>query len=217
MNDFKELTIGHTWDGHPLPRPRHGYLRLLRGPWDPEVWFGTAPLDGSGGDIELETSLELYEPGLYLRVEAPFHNDPAPQGPPGPTQRLWEHEVVELFIAGGADGGGADTGDESATPYLELEMSPWGHYLCLRLRGIRQVVESSLRLPYRARRSGEIWWGEAFVPVRWLPPTPHRVNAFAIHGQGPQRRYLAASPVPGPTPDFHRLSLFPEIELPGVT
>ena len=38
-------------------------------------------------------------------------------------------------------------------------------------------------------------------------------NAFAIHGVGPQRRYLACTPVPGPQPDFHRLEVFPAVDL----
>jgi hypothetical protein len=40
-----------------------------------------------------------------------------------------------------------------------------------------------------------------------LPP-PHRLNAFAMHGLGLRRRYLAMEPVPGEAPDFHRLEHF---------
>lgn len=221
MSDFIELTIDQTWDGQRLPLTQHTFLRLLCGPWDPEIWFGTAPLDGSGGSPEVEETLELYEPGLYLRLEAPFHRDPPPETAIGPTDRLWEHEVVELFIAGApatrdpADSG-QDVPGEDATPYCELEMSPWGHYLFLRLQGERNIVSGALPLPYRARRSGEVWWGEAFIPMRQLPPPPHRVNAFSMHGREARRRHLAATPVPGAEPDFHRLACFPEIVLPNV-
>lgn len=216
MPDFAELIIDTTWDGRPIPRHLHHILRLLRGPWDPELWFGTAPLDAvldASGDEELE----IGEPGLYLRLEAPFYDDPQPPGPVGPTPELWNHEVVELFLVGSApDSGIEGTSADDRVPYCELEMSPWGHYLFLRLEGVRQVVQEALPLPYRARRGHEIWWGEAFIPQRWLPPPPHRINAFAIHGQEGQRQYHAATAVPGVDPDFHQPEHFPSIRLPIV-
>ena len=44
-----------------------------------------------------------------------------------------------------------------------------------------------------------------------LPPDLCAANVYAIHGQGPSRRYLAWHPVPGPAPDFHRLDRFPPL------
>ncbi len=35
-----------------------------------------------------------------------------------------------------------------------------------------------------------------------------RANAYAVHGQDKGRRYLAAFPVPGETPDFHQSHYF---------
>jgi hypothetical protein len=49
-----------------------------------------------------------------------------------------------------------------------------------------------------------------------LPPPPHRINAYAIHGQGTARRYLALHPVLGDEPDFHRLECFREVTIPGA-
>ena len=57
------------------------------------------------------------------------------------------------------------------------------------------------------------WTADARLPASWLPPRPWRANAYAIHGSGTQRRYLACHPVPGDTPDFHRLHLFPPLDL----
>src|SRR5690349_13129517 len=68
--------------------------------------------------------------GLRIDVDAPFHGDPAPPARPGPCDRLWEFEVVELFLAGAAS-------DGSPVPYTEVELSPHGHYLVLRLLGVR--------------------------------------------------------------------------------
>ena len=44
-------------------------------------------------------TLHRVEDGLVLHVNAPMHDDPPPAAPPGPTWALWEHEVVELFMA----------------------------------------------------------------------------------------------------------------------
>lgn len=218
--DFAELIIDQTWNGQPLAKSQHTYVRLMSGPWDPEIWRGTSPLDGSGDIEAAEGHLEIGEPGLYLRLEAPFHGNPPPEGPPGPTPRLWHHEVVELFIVGQPppDPTATDSIEDGSRhiPYLELEMSPWGHYLLLRLQGVRQVVADDLRLPYRARRGESIWWGEAFLPCRRLPQGPYRANAFAMYDQGGARQHLAAVPVPGALPDFHRLSHFPPLVLPAV-
>ena len=70
-----QLSVGHTWDGTPLPRPAAA-LRLYA-----------------------DEATDL----LHLTVEAPFYGDPPPPGPPGPCWGLWNHEVVELFLLGDDD------------------------------------------------------------------------------------------------------------------
>jgi hypothetical protein len=133
---------------------------------------------------------------LAVEVEAPDHSDAPPPGPPGPTPRLWEHEVVELFLLGDAE------------RYLEIELGPHGHHLVLSLHGRRRVEQQGLAIEYEARREGGRWGGRARVPRIWLPPGLARCNAYAIHGEGAARRHLAAFPVPGAEPDFHRLERF---------
>jgi hypothetical protein len=56
--------------------------------------------------------------------------------------------------------------------------------------------------------------GTAWLPRALLPPPPHRINAYSIHGAGDARRYLAWEPVPGEVPDFHRLERFVAATLP---
>ncbi|MEW6219924.1 MAG: hypothetical protein AB1634_10370 [Thermodesulfobacteriota bacterium] len=145
-----------------------------------------------------EATVRFQADGHFLQVEiqASFHGDPAPCGPPGPRDRLWEHEVVELFLVGAAE------------RYLELEMGPHGHYLVLSLAGIRQVVASH-PADFCASINGSRWQGRLRLPAVLLPSGLAWANAFAIHGQGAGRQYLAAFPVPGPAPDFHRLHDFP--------
>ena len=92
--------------------------------------------------------------------------------------------------------------------YLEVELGPAGHHLVLELHGVRNIVREGLPLEYEVKGHGTRWRGEALVPIRLLPPGCERLNAFAIHGVGEQRRYLAWSPAGGDAPDFHRLDAF---------
>lgn len=143
-----------------------------------------------------QVSLCFASHGLRIEVDALDRGDPPPPGPPGPTARLWEHEVVEVFLLG------------AAQRYLEVELGPHGHYLVLRLHGRRNIVESGLTIDYSVTREGGRWRGVAQVPAALLPPGLSHLNAFAIHGEGSARRYLAWTPLPGPAPDFHRLEGF---------
>ncbi len=133
---------------------------------------------------------------LAVEVDAPWHGDPPPPGPPASTPGLWGYEVVELMLLG------ADH------RYLEVELSPHGHWLVLSLAGVRQVERQGHPLAYRVRRLGGRWQGVAAVPWAWLPPGCDRLNAFAIHGQGEGRQYLAWRPAGGAQPDFHQLGAF---------
>jgi len=164
---WRSLRVAHTWSGEAVPASERAEVRArVEGAW------------------------------LVIEVDAPFHGDPPPTAPPGPTGRLWEHEVVELFLLGA---------DER---YLEVELGPHGHHLVLRLHGRRRVEAQGLAIEFVARRRGARWSGRARVPAEWLPPGLARCNAYAIHGRGADRRHLAAFPVRGPEPDFHRLEDF---------
>lgn len=166
------------------------------------TWDGAS---ASGGEI-VTVALRWIADGLRLRWDAPFHGDPAPAAPMSgalrSTEGLWNHEVVELFIASEASLG-------SARPsYLEIELGPHGHHLLLRFEGVRRRVGTVEPLASSARISGNRWWGEMVIARPDLPPGPWIGNAYAIHGVGEGRRYLAADPVPGKRPDFHRLECF---------
>jgi hypothetical protein len=144
--------------------------------------------------------------GLRIEVDAPFHGDPAPPARPGPCDRLWEFEVVEVFLAGASSPG-------APQPYTEVELSPHGHYLVLRLLGVRNPVDLALPLAFRAEIEGARWRGRAVVPFAYLPAGELIGNAYSIHGVGPRRRYLAAHAVPGERPDFHQLQHFAPLAL----
>ena len=161
------------------------------------TWDGAAV--STAERVELDVSLT--PAGLKLSVDAPFHGDPAPSAPPGTLDGLWAHEVVELFVAG-----------EDAEDYTEIELGPHGHVLVLRLCGVRRRLATVLGHQPEVARVGERWVGRLVLPRHVLPARPARFNAFAIHGVGAQRRYLAHSPLPGPVPDFHQPERFPRLE-----
>lgn len=167
-----EWKVAVTWDGQPVSLREEATLSL---DWD---------------DAQAE-----------LRVEAPFHGDPPPLGPPGSRPGLWEYEVVELFLVGQ---------DEQ---YLEIEIGPHGHHLVLEFHGYRHVKRDGLPLALEVQREGNRWRATAGFPVAWLPSGLLAANAFAIHGEGPARRFLAASALPGAAPDFHQIARFPPLVL----
>lgn len=160
-------SIEHLWDGEHA-----GYV----GP--PRVMI----------DVEVD--------GVRLRIDAPWHGDAPPTGPPGRKARLWEHEVVECMVLGEDD------------RYLEVEIGPHGHWLVLQLEGVRRVIAEPEGLVVEVDHAGARWRADAWIPNGWLPPGWSRWNAFAIHGEGPARRYAAWRPAGGEAPDFHRLEVF---------
>ena len=172
-----ELAIAHDYRGRPLTAADWARVVLVREPAH-----------------------------LRIQVDAPYFGDPAPAGPAGPCDRLWEHEVVEVFIA------------DAAEHYLEVELSPHGHHLVLELSGVRHIVRGQLPIDYQATIAPPSpqtvgrsrFQGVARVPWHYLPQAATRVNAYAIHGQGAARCYHAHSaPCPGgELPDFHRLDCF---------
>ena len=134
-----------------------------------------------------------------MSSDAPDHGDPLPSHPPGQTPALWEHEVLELFVAG-PDG-----------RYLEIEWGPGGHHLGLLLSGYRRVDAEFAPDNFRVESAGPRVHSEFLLSASHLPRWPWSLNAYAIHGVGESRRYLAAYPAVGPgmaEPDFHRLEFF---------
>lgn len=161
-----------------------------------QTWDGRA----LAPDEHTTVCARWFDDRLRVSVDAPFYGDSPPVGPVGPTDRLWEHEVVELFLVG------------REQRYLELEFGPHGHYLALELHGVRQVVRSAWRLPaFDAVIHGDRWTGEASVMLSDLPSPVTHANAFAIHGAGSSRRYLSAHRLESPQPDFHLIHAFPPV------
>jgi len=183
-------------------------LSLAASPWTPmqDVTITVDTLwDGSPARPDEAVHVTLRDAGpdhLVLLVDAPYHADPAPSEPAGSTWRLWNHEVVEVFVLG------------LGQRYLEVEVGPHGHYIVLQLDGPRNAVATHLPLVVHARIDGPRWTAQALIPRHYLPVGASHLNVTAIHGTGDARRYLSWQPLPGDGPDFHRIAHFAPVALP---
>lgn len=171
-----ELQIRTRWDGTRLPEREHA-----------RVTFALCAAE------------------LCVEIDAPFYADASPAADAGSTERLWEHEVVELFLA--------DAGER----YLEIELGPYGHYLVLELDGVRTPIRMGMAIDFASEiveppsvANGLVgrWQGRARMPASYLPQQVCRANAYAIHGSAHARCHHAHAPLPTIAPDFHRLETF---------
>ncbi len=164
------LVVDRTWEGVPLPPALRSSLHLAEEP-----------------------------DGLVLSWVAPDGDTPAPASAPGPTEGLWVHEVVELFLAG------------SGPAYLEVEVGPHGHHLVIRLTDVRVRGEALLPLDVAvARLPGRAWAGQAHLPRVWVPSGPLRAAAFRV-APGHTPPHLASQKLPGDGANFHQPQHFPPI------
>ncbi|MDP7037803.1 MAG: hypothetical protein QGI45_01490 [Myxococcota bacterium] len=158
-----------------------------------KIWHGAAlPLADCA-----QIRLEKLKDGLLLIVNAPFHHDILPDADPGFVDKLWEYEVVELFIAA----------EDNPAHYVEIELGPGGHYWAAHFQGIRREA-GKLSLEYESWLKDESWQGKAKIAWTDLPKGRFVANAFSMHGQGEDRAHLAAYPVSGNRPDFHQPKSF---------
>lgn len=138
-----------------------------------------------------------------IEVDAPlFGVDPRPEGQ-GHHGRLWEYEVVEVFLGRGP---GRDA------PYVEVEVGPWGHWLVLAFDGYRRPGVGSAPAVTgcaveRYERDGRRRWRARLELAGWSEAVAGAAvgNAYAIHTEpGGGRRHCAwRCPDDGRRPDFH--------------
>ncbi len=160
------------------------------------TWDGKAVADSE----KMQIRFCIRDQELEVGIQGPFHGDPAPSAPAGELEGLWCYEVAELFLLG-ADG-----------HYLEIEIGPHGHYLIYHLIGIRQISRSITPTSCETNITGTHWQSTLTLPLsQSILPLSH-ANAYAIHGQGVKRRYLAAFSVPGENPDFHQPRYFTSLD-----
>lgn len=181
MSRRSQLVIASTWDGREL-----------------------APAERSHVEIALTSADSGSRAIVQLTWDAPFAESAAPPAPAGYYPDLWQHEVVEVFIAG--------AGQE----YLELEVGPYGHYALFGFARERQRDRTISLREFTFGTDMGRFCGRAAFDAAELPAGALRWNAYRITGAEPPRQYQAAVAVPGARPDFHRLERYAALAWQGT-
>ncbi|KHN83555.1 UPF0462 protein C4orf33 -like protein [Toxocara canis] len=126
-----------------------------------------------------------------------------------PAGKLWNYEVIELFFA------------NAKKQYLEVEVGPHGHWLCILHDGIRRPFNTGeeLQLEVQNMFVGSTWRCVFEIPLAYFPAGVQTFNAYGIHGSGENRFYEAFTPVTDGSyeaPDFHRLEFFKKIDITRI-
>lgn len=120
-----------------------------------------------------------------------------PDAPPGSrVARLWETDVVEVFLVG-------------REIYLEVELGRDGRWLVLDFDAPRQFRRwyEDLSPKVEWGQDDQEWWSRIHLPASVIPDGLHAFNAYVIAGG----HHLAYHPVPSTPPDFHQPGLFPPL------
>jgi len=142
---------------------------------------------------------------VKVHVISPLFDDPEPELPGGICPGLWNYECVELFFS------------NSKGHYLEVELGPHGHWLCLLHNGFRKCFNKGeeLELEVQNEFRGTEWHCFAEIPLAYFPGNISKFNAYAIHGLGTERQYESLHSVTDGTlkePDFHDLQFFGSVD-----
>eukprot|EP01039_Chlorochromonas_danica_P000585 gene585-630_t len=186
------VTFNNYWDGRPSPYERYA--------------------------IELRISPESGD--VLVHIDAPYHNDPPPDAPPGRFEELSDYEVVELFIS-------SQRSDVTECPYLEVQVGPHGHYMLIFFMGEADWEDQDPTLDLdqeplvHINKQRQRWTADLAIPAHFLPEPDCKAdlsvnwnfNACAIFGKEDRRRYLSYHALSGDQPNFHQLRNFQPIRL----
>ena len=161
-----------------------------------QLWNGDPAPKGHGGRAALTLDTGLL--ALSWDVSLPPGEPRLPPEPAGFVERLWEQDVIELFL-------GSRANPES---YLELEFGPGGHWLGLSFSGPREREATLENLDPELRnelRPGR-WRGRAALPIplveKHAGPAPWKGLVALVTGE--QRVHACWPSLPGSSPDFHQ-------------
>ncbi|KAI1733340.1 piezo non-specific cation channel, r-Ras-binding domain-containing protein [Ditylenchus destructor] len=190
------------WTRYRL-QPKHlekGHDFEIKHSWDGK------PIDHDPIKIKMRWHFERIPGKPHKRVvkvetRAPFFDDDPPNEYAGPTPGLWNYECVELFFA------------NQKGHYLEIEVGPQGHWLCLLHSGYRQCFNDGKEIELQVENTlqGSEWICTMQIPLAYFPGRVTKFNAYALHGSDNERHFEALYAVTDGTvkePDFHRLDFF---------
>ena len=172
------------------------------------LWDGTPAPAGVGGAARLE----IAGPEVVLAWDVALRGTAnLPDGAPRFLDGLWEHDVVELFLAPAAPSAGP-------ARYLELEAGAGGHWLALALADVRVRGRDLRNWDVRVEGAvhGARWRGRLRAPLADVRSVagdpPWRGMAAAGLGSHGERVLLASTPLPGDRADFHQPSAWPRLD-----
>lgn len=161
-----------------------------------QLWNGDPAPAGHGGRAALTLDLGLL--ALSWDVGLPKGEVRIPASPAGCTDRLWEQDVIELFLCSRSD----------PERYLELEFGPGGHWLALSFSGVREreALLEGLDPELRNELQPGRWRGRAALPKalveRHAGPAPWKGLVALVTGE--DRVHACWPALPGAGPDFHQ-------------
>lgn len=150
-------------------------------------------------DLKTEIRGFWTDSDLYLLFSCPYRELnlflPAQGG--GPRNKLWDRDVVEMFL-------GSDW--KNIRHYREFEIAPTGDWIDLAIDLDHQSYDQSWRSGWktsaRIDKDAKVWYAAARIPLSAVttaavnPGTRWRINLYRIDGVGadPQRRFLCWQP-----------------------
>ncbi|CAI4231849.1 unnamed protein product [Auanema sp. JU1783] len=176
-----------------------------------KTWNGL-PVDHAPIKVNMNWQFEKIEGKPHKRVvkvnfEAPLFDDPEPDDPPGILNDLYNYECIEFFFA------------NQKNQYLEVEVGPHGHWLCILFDGVRKPFNNGEELELVVNNKiigSDTWQGELEIPLAYFPGNVTKFNSYAIHGTGDERVYEALYPVTDGSyeePDFHRTQFYGKMNM----
>jgi len=179
----------------------------------PSAWEAAAPIrfehdwQGQNPDPQRQTEVRVLwsKEWLYLKFRASYRdlyiftnrNQRQPQ--------LWNRDVAEVFL---------QAPEESGHHYTELEISPNGNWLDLKIADKQTLdLNASLKSRVHVDAKQNAWTAELAVPIASLtahfdPTVTWRVNFFRVEGPEPNRFYSSWQPTNTPQPNFHVPQVF---------
>jgi hypothetical protein len=169
-------------------------------------WYG-APVEPAVGFALVTDATRLWFVANHRRP-AVLH----PQGRPGAFQReLWRYDVAELFLA-----------DPRSGRYFEFNLAPNGAWWSCEFTAPRVRAEATDRAMPEVAAFADVAADGAWVAALSLPldglrerldfgPLTLANVTFVL--ESPQQKFLSATPLGGPAPDFHVPDRFAKISL----
>lgn len=177
----------------------------------PDAAWQTAPMiqfhcdwQGRNADPQRETEVRVLwsSDAIYLRFLARYRSIMvfADAEPSGRRDKLWDRDVVEVFLQ--------PNGDDPRR-YKEFEVSPNGFWIDLDIApGEKHDLNSGLKRRVEVDEKRKTWTAVLLLPMKRLtahfdPAAAWRVNFFRVEGTEEPRFYSAWRPTGTPAPNFH--------------